>query len=174
MTRLAKWSLLDHRLFYCVHRFSQVRLIYWWARICSASGDGFIYGVAALGLWRLQLGNPLKALALGYAIERCIYFIAKPLFRRNRPAAALPHYTPFIQPADKFSFPSGHSSAAFLFATVWHIGELGYSAIAYLWAANIAFSRVMLGVHFISDVVAGAIIGTLIGVGCFELLEAAQ
>ena len=60
MTRLAKWSLLDHRLFYCVHRFSQVRLIYWWARICSASGDGFIYGVAALGLWRLQLGNPQK------------------------------------------------------------------------------------------------------------------
>lgn len=170
MTRLAKWSLLDHRLFYFVHRFSHFRLFYWWARLCSASGDGFIYCAAALGLWRLQLMNPLKVLAVGFVLERCIYFIAKPVFRRNRPAAALARYKAFIQPADTFSFPSGHSSAAFLFATVWHISDAGFSFLAFIWAANIAFSRVMLGVHFISDVIAGAVIGIVIGMGCYQLL----
>ncbi|HMW49405.1 MAG TPA: phosphatase PAP2 family protein, partial [Cellvibrionaceae bacterium] len=150
---------------------SHSRLFYWWARLCSASGDGLIYGAAAVGLWRLQMFNPLKVLALGFALERCVYLIAKPVFRRNRPAAALTHYKAFIQPADTFSFPSGHSSAAFLFATVWHIADAGYSFIAFIWAANIAFSRVMLGVHFISDVIAGAIIGVLIGMGCYQLLE---
>jgi undecaprenyl-diphosphatase len=171
MTRLAKWSLLDHRLFYYVNRYSHWRICYWWARLCSASGDGFVYCAAAVVLWRLNWLGPLKVLALGFALERCVYFIAKPIFRRDRPAVALAHYQAFIQPADKFSFPSGHSSAAFLFATVWHLADAQFSFLVFIWAANIALSRVMLGVHFISDVIAGAGIGILIGMGCFQAFE---
>ncbi len=169
MTRLAKWSLLDHRLFYFVHRYSHLRPLYWWARLCSASGDGFIYCAAAVILWRFQLIKPLTVLAVGFALERCVYFIAKPLIRRDRPAVALNQYQAFIKPVDTFSFPSGHSSAAFLFASIWQLTDIQYSFIAFIWAANVAFSRVMLGVHFISDVIAGALIGMLIGLGCFYL-----
>lgn len=171
MTRLAKWNLLDHRLFYFVHRCTDSKSWYWWARFCSVSGDGFVYCAAAIGFWRFSLFGPLKLLALGFALERCVYFIAKPLVRRNRPAAALPHFKASIDPADKFSFPSGHSSAAFLFATILYLSDYSFSALAFLWAANVALSRVMLGVHFISDVVAGALIGIGIGIGCNEFLE---
>ncbi|RYZ94980.1 MAG: phosphatase PAP2 family protein [Moraxellaceae bacterium] len=174
MTRLDKWNLLDHRLFYFVHRRAHSRLFYWWARLCSISGDGLIYVAAALGLWRFNLLGPLKLLALGFTIERSVYFFAKPTFRRRRPSAALPQYTALIQPADAFSFPSGHSSAAFLFATCVYLLDVNLSLLAFIWAANIAVSRVMLGVHFISDVVAGALIGVAIAISCSQFVELSQ
>lgn len=111
----------------------------------------------------------LKFLALGFAIERSIYFIAKPLVRRDRPAVALPNFTAFIKPADKFSFPSGHSSAAFFFASFLYVLDLDPYGAGFLWAINIAASRVFLGVHFISDVLAGALIGVLIAL-CLSFL----
>lgn len=129
------------------------------------SGDGVVYCAAAIGLWRLNLIGPLKLLALGFVLERCVYFCAKPLFRRDRPAQALPHFKASIKPADKFSFPSGHSSAAFLFATFLYSLDMNLGLLAFIWATNVALSRVMLGVHFISDVAAGALIGVGIGVG---------
>ncbi|MEY4590298.1 MAG: hypothetical protein RL497_2374, partial [Pseudomonadota bacterium] len=166
MTRLAKWNLLDHRLFYFVHRYTHSRSLYWWARLCSISGDGFVYFAAAFGLWQQGLNNQLRVLAISFAIERCIYFFAKPLFRRNRPAVALSHFKAAIKPADKFSFPSGHSSAAFMFATFVYYLDVNLGFLAFIWAVNIALSRVVLGVHFISDVMAGALLGIGIAIGC--------
>lgn len=171
MTLLTKWNLLDHRLFCLVHRFSHLKLLYWWARICSFSGDGLVYIVSALGLYQFKMTPQLKILALGFAIERSIYFIAKPLIRRDRPAVALPNFTAFINPADKFSFPSGHSSAAFLFASFLYSTNIDPYGVGFMWAINIAASRVFLGVHFISDVLAGALIGLLIALGLNMLTE---
>lgn len=64
------------------------------------------------------------------------------------------------------SFPSGHASGAFAIATVAEVfhGPL-YGVPAYLLASAIALSRIDSNKHFASDTVAGAVLGTLIGLG---------
>lgn len=62
-----------------------------------------------------------------------------------------------------FSFPSTHSMLAFSFAYILSKVENRATILLYLMALLISFSRIYLGVHYVFDVVAGAIIGTLIG-----------
>jgi undecaprenyl-diphosphatase len=66
--------------------------------------------------------------------------------------------------SDQFSFPSGHSSGAFLLATCLAIVYGGPVTAMYLWATGVAVSRVILGVHFPGDTLAGAVMGTSITV----------
>ena len=67
----------------------------------------------------------------------------------------------FITPSDRYSLPSGHTAAAFLMATI--IGHFypDLSLVMLTWALTIGGSRIFLGVHFLSDVVIGALLGLL-------------
>ena len=59
-------------------------------------------------------------------IERPAYFIFKNFFKRNRPQAALKNFQSLITPSDQFCFPSGHTSAALLFAVISRVLYLFY------------------------------------------------
>ncbi|MCF7964662.1 MAG: phosphatase PAP2 family protein [Methylobacter tundripaludum] len=130
-------------------------------RYLSKTGDGQLYLViTGLLYWTEGWESPfLQAVLLGFSIERPIYFVLKNGLKRNRPQAALQNFRSIITPSDKFSFPSGHTSAAFMMATL-----LGYylpplMILLYCWATLVAFSRVVLGVHFPTDTLVGAILG---------------
>lgn len=133
-------------------------------RQISRSADGELY--LALGLLIVVLapsGSPfLPHILAAYALERASYWILKNSLRRKRPAQSLPGFKSHIIASDEFSFPSGHTSAAFLFVTllVMHFGPL--MTPLYLWSAGVALSRIYLGVHFPSDTVMGAVLGTSI------------
>ena len=66
----------------------------------------------------------------------------------------------FVRPSDKFSLPSGHSSAAWLFVTVMAWSYPQFSAIV-VFAIAVSLSRVMLGVHYPCDILAGAVLGSM-------------
>jgi diacylglycerol kinase family enzyme/membrane-associated phospholipid phosphatase len=86
--------------------------------------------------------------------------VLKPLLPRRRPAAAeLPAYQTIPNPPTSSSFPSGHAASAAAFATAVALEspKLGL-AVAPL-AASVAYSRVHVGVHWSSDVAAGAALG---------------
>jgi membrane-associated phospholipid phosphatase len=88
--------------------------------------------------------------------------VIKPLGRRRRPdrAAREVPIARQVDMPDSGSFPSGHSAAAFAFATgVGHVRPGAGAALRGL-AAIVAYSRVHTGVHYPADVVSGAIIGT--------------
>ncbi|MCR6651517.1 MAG: phosphatase PAP2 family protein [Cellvibrionaceae bacterium] len=87
---------------------------------------------------------------------------SKHFFRRNRPPAAIPGYRSVIEPADQFSFPSGHTSAAFLVATTLAFALPWTAWFMYPWAIGVGMSRVVLGVHFPTDTIAGAAMGFII------------
>ncbi len=130
-------------------------------RYLSKTGDGYLYLlIAGLLYWREGVESPfLQAVLLAFLIERPIYFVLKNSLRRNRPQAALQNFRSSITPSDQFSFPSGHTSAAFMMATL-----LGYylpplMILLYCWAILVGFSRVVLGVHFPTDTLVGAILG---------------
>ncbi|MEI6336816.1 MAG: phosphatase PAP2 family protein [Methylococcaceae bacterium] len=131
------------------------------SRYLSKTGDGSLYVlVAATLFWQEGIESPrLQAVLLAFLIERPVYFVLKNSLKRNRPQAALINFRSIITPSDQFSFPSGHTSAAFMMATL-----LGYYfppliIPLYGWATLVGCSRVILGVHFPTDILVGIILG---------------
>lgn len=139
------------------------------SRHLSKTGDGPLYLVIGGVLyWQQGLDSLcLQALLLAFAIERPLYFVLKNSLKRNRPAAALQNFHSIITPSDQFSFPSGHTSAAFMVATLLAYFFPALSVFLYGWATLVGCSRVMLGVHFPTDILVGAILG--ISVAIFSL-----
>ena len=131
------------------------------SRYFSKSGDGYLYvPIAALLFLTEGAQSPLlNAIVFAFLLERPIYFVLKNSFKRNRPEAALTNFQSTIKPSDQFSFPSGHSSAAFMMATLLGYFFPSFIAPLYLWAASVACSRVVLGVHFPTDILVGSVLG---------------
>lgn len=130
------------------------------SRIVSYTANGPFYVLAGLLFMLAEHWVLVKLLAFGFLLERAIYFIFKNTFKRNRPPEALPGFISVIRPSDKFSFPSGHTSAAFLVtvAVSWAFPAMAWALFP--WAICVGAARVMLGVHFPSDVLAGAALGS--------------
>jgi undecaprenyl-diphosphatase len=75
-------------------------------------------------------------------------------------------------PPDKYSFPSGHSITAFAVALSIGLFYPDLQIVLLAVAVCIATSRIILGMHFLSDVIAGSAIGILLGYGAFHLFAA--
>src|SRR6266550_4532316 len=129
-------------------------------------GDGWIwYG---LGLMLLAHGGPQRFSAVGAAGAAAVLgiFVFKALKRlsqRPRPCQIEPHCWSKVLPPDQFSFPSGHTMTACSIALVisYFYPSLEF-ALVFL-ALNIAVSRIVLGMHFLSDVLAGIVLGVALG-----------
>jgi undecaprenyl-diphosphatase len=161
---------LDHQLLMLLRQSESWLAVN--SRQVSRTADGHLYLILPLLLAAATARGDLLAqhAVLAFAVERCLYWVLKNGLRRKRPAQALPGFESTIIASDEFSFPSGHSSAAFLFATllVQHFGPLALPC--YLWAMAVAMSRVYLGVHFPTDTLVGASLGVSIGFATLLLL----
>ena len=174
----AVWNQIqsnDHRLMRRVHRWRAPR----WFRIlmivATRGGDGWLW--YALGLILLYseatTASPRSVRALRPPLAGIFLFRAlKHASRRKRPCEIEPHCWASILPPDKYSFPSGHSITAF--AVAMSIGLFYPELQGCLLAAAflIAGSRIILGMHFLSDVLAGSVIGVLLGVASFHIFSA--
>ncbi len=98
--------------------------------------------------------------------------LLKNLIGRPRPFFDFPEVSLLIPPPSAFSFPSGHSSSSFAAAGVLLFAagkRVGIPAL--IVAALVAFSRVYLFVHYPTDVLAGALLGLLVGWTAVRVME---
>lgn len=105
----------------------------------------------------------LTAMGLGMMVTN---LTIKPLVTRPRPWVAMEDFVTLVTSSDPHSFPSGHTTAAFAFgvALCLTLPQKWAKATALVAAALMGLSRLYVGVHFPTDVLAGAVIGTLCGV----------
>jgi membrane-associated phospholipid phosphatase len=100
-------------------------------------------------------------MAISAGINGVFTLVAKQLVNRPRPAVSYPFLNP-LENVTHYSFPSGHTSASFNTATALCIAYPKWQIIApsFAYAGLMAYSRMHIGVHYPSDVFAGALLGT--------------
>jgi len=150
-----------------------------WMLSATRLGDGWLW--LATGLVLLALGAPglrvFAASAAAAGVANIALVLLKRRFRRVRPCAHGENPVFAVAPLglfadDRFSFPSGHTLNAFAIGTPIALHFPAAAPALFLVAASVGASRVVLGLHFVTDVLAGAILGLLIGSGAFLLVFA--
>lgn len=134
------------------------------AAFLAHSGDSWFWaaGLLAIILWGSPEGKiwAIRILA-ALAATAVIVMAIKLLVRRRRPAG---EWGSIYRLTDPHSFPSGHAARAVLLAflvTAW--GPSWFAPLVIVWAPLVALARVAMGVHYLSDVVAGALLGFVAG-----------
>jgi undecaprenyl-diphosphatase len=144
------------------------------ARALTRAGDGNTWAVVGLGCLasRTTLGThlglriaaaTLGATALSQALKRSL--------TRARPDASIAGFEPLAANPDRFSFPSGHTAAAFAVSVALAGEPVELGPLALLLATGIGLSRVYLGAHYPLDVVAGGILGLFAGLAARLLVS---
>jgi undecaprenyl-diphosphatase len=155
----------DHTVMRRVNGWRAPRWFRLWMIAATRGGDGWLwYG---MGLVVVLFGGEdrLKAVlsaALAVGLGTAVFLTMKKSFGRKRPCALHPHCWATLLPPDQFSFPSGHTITAFSVAL--SLGAFYPAMLPGLLfcAASVAVSRILLGMHFLTDVLAGAAIGALL------------
>lgn len=158
--RVTYW---DVRFFSTIFQLNVRQLFKRTMRWVSSSGDGYLYGIIALYIYVFLpavFPDFIKAALIAFGIELILYKIIKNRIRRLRPFEALAGIENSIVPSDTFSFPSGHTAAAFVMASLLSYLFPVLTVFVFLWAALVGFSRVYMGVHYPSDILAGIVLGT--------------
>jgi len=139
-------------------------------RTSTAANYSRLWLVTAVALAAMGGGRGRRAACQGVAAialtSALANLAAKPLARRQRPARADGRSVPDsrrVRTPVSTSFPSGHAASAFAFASAAGRAAPGVGVPLHLAAATVAYSRIHTGVHYQSDVVAGAVLGTLCG-----------
>ncbi len=119
--------------------------------------------------WRLTGVNIIFALAF---TQMLCEIILKHIVRRERPVWKLADEEQLVHRPKYYSFPSGHTSASFCVVSVMMLRCQPFTfIIALFFAVMIAFSRVYLRVHYLSDVLVGMVLGLVCGAASVSLFN---
>jgi undecaprenyl-diphosphatase len=163
----------DQRLMRRLNGWYAPRWVRIWMLGATRAGDGWLwYSIGVLVVlfggeerWRAVAASVLAA---GAGIT--LFLRLKKLTNRQRPCTYKPHCWAVLLPPDQFSFPSGHTITAFSVAVSLSLFYPSIAPALLFCAVSVAASRVVLGMHFLSDVLAGAAIGTGLAFGAVWLL----
>ena len=156
----------DYSVMHRANSWEAPRWIRLYAIHSTRGGDGWLWYVAGLAI--LLFGGDERFAALGAAGLASVFSIVmflwlKRFTGRKRPCAIHPHCWAMLLPPDQFSFPSGHTMTACAVSVSLSMFYPPLAIALAFCALSVALSRILLGMHFLSDVVAGALIGTLLG-----------
>lgn len=143
------------------------------AMFFAHSGDSWFWAVGIVLTW--FFGNEFwkwRALifGVGVIVTAILVLIVKFTVRRRRPEG---EWGNIYRNTDPHSFPSGHAARAFLLAVLGlAFGPPWFAIVLVIWAPLVGLARIAMGVHYLSDVVAGAIFGIFMGWANYSLMTA--
>ncbi len=169
---LARFDDAEYRLCRGLNRVAEQPALRATLRIASRAGDGVLWYFLLIALPLLFGATAIRPALIMMATGLTgllIYRRLKSVLVRERPFIRYPGITQAMAPLDRYSFPSGHTLHAVCFTcqAVGHFPVLGWVLVPA--AALIALSRVVLGLHYPTDVLAGAAIGGLLAAGGLAL-----
>ncbi len=129
------------------------------AALLAHSGDSWYWFAGLALVWWLSAASRVFILQLvvGIVITAAIVVAIKFIVRRRRPEGK---WGAFYRWTDPNSFPSGHAARMAMLAVAgFAFGHPGFGLLLLLWAPLVALARVAMGVHYVSDVVGGLLIG---------------
>ncbi len=169
------WAERDLRWAQRVHRVARYQTLVAVLVVVSWLGDGILWYVL-IGALALLGGTNERDVAmqmlLAGMLNLPLYYWLKRAIGRPRPFMQCPDIRACARTLDRFSFPSGHAlhSFAFLVICTWHFPLTALVLVPLV--ALIALSRIALGLHYPSDVAAGAVLGIGVATGVLLLYSA--
>ena len=137
------------------------------------SGDSWFWGAALIILWGLGnvFGKQWAIVELvGISVLAALVMSLKFIIRRRRPEG---EWGSIYRSTDPHSFPSGHAARAFMIAVMAAgLGPSWIAVILLIWAPLVSLARVAMGVHYVSDIVAGFIVGIVMGLIMIQIHQA--
>jgi undecaprenyl-diphosphatase len=167
---LARIDASDARVSIRIRRWAPAPWLCFCILAATRFGDGWGWLAFAVLLARTDRAA-LFAGGAAALLATTVFMVLKRCLRRPRPCQGEPHPLFDVRAPDCFSFPSGHTLNAFAVATVLALRYPSAAPLLTLLAAGIGVSRVLLGLHYVSDVVAGAALGAAVGGGVFLLMH---
>lgn len=163
----AKITILDLDLKGCLYlnHFSKSQTVIYFFKSISRLGDGLFWCAMLLSLWVLE--GLFYIVQVGYLVlsglvGTGIYKILKQKTTRPRPYQVHQVICLHEQPLDHFSFPSGHTLHAVMISTVVGYIQPMLLILMLPFTILVALSRMVLGLHYPSDVLIGAFIGVMV------------
>lgn len=135
------------------------------AAVLAHSGDSWFWILGLAIVW--WQGAPFwqaraQAFAAGVIVTAAIVLLIKFSVKRKRPEGV---WGAIYRSTDPHSFPSGHAARAVMLAVLsLFSGPAWLAAILLVWAPLVGLARVAMGVHYLSDVLAGMLLGSAMGV----------
>ncbi|HQP07578.1 MAG TPA: phosphatase PAP2 family protein [Anaerolineaceae bacterium] len=164
LAMLQKIMDFDHKISGKIRIQPEQKFLWRLAAFLAHTGDSWYWLGALFLLWLLASGEwhyKTAFLAIGIAVQIVIIFAIKFTVRRSRPEG---QWGAFYRNTDPHSFPSGHAArAGLLLAMAVGLGPAWFALVITVWAPIMSLARVVMGVHYLVDVVAGLLIGILIG-----------
>jgi len=129
------------------------------------SGDSWFWGAGLILSWFFggSFWKDWSVLQLaGISVLAAVVLTIKFLVRRRRPEG---EWGGIYRNTDPHSFPSGHAARAFLIAVIAAgLGPAWLAILLWIWAPFVSLARVAMGLHYVSDIVAGALLGVFMGI----------
>ncbi len=142
------------------------------AAFFAHSGDSWFWWAALFILWFFSNSAWREWEVVeffGIGVLAAVVFGIKFSVKRRRPEG---EWGSIYRNTDPHSFPSGHAARAFMIAVVGTaLGPAWLAVILWIWAPVVALARVAMGVHYVSDVVAGAAVGILVAIVGLQIYE---